>query len=329
MIKKLKKYQSFWNLVGLLSGFYPLNRFGNLPKEIAVELTNHCNLKCPVCPTHFAMTRTKGFMDFNLFKTLIDEFKNEKNKPRINFIFAGEPLLHPEVDRFISYATLNGHNTVLSTNATVLSDVLGKKIIESGLSSIHLCLDGFSKQSHEAYRVGSDFNTVKDNIEKFIKEKSRLGKKYPITCLQTLLTSYSEKEVESLINWGRSIGADKIQFKSLSMGSFTNEVMRQKYRYLLPANKTFLRRKSKIKRTVCTVPLSQSVIFWDGYVGLCCVDFNGKMKFGYIKNGGFIKNFLSRECRQQRKIGWQKKFPLCQKCSLSEADFVGWHVDLK
>ena len=101
MLNKLKKHQIFWDAALKLSGFYPRSGFKKLPKTINIELTNMCNLRCPVCPTHFAMTRERGFMDFELFKSIIDEFKNVNLKPGIIMIFAGEPLLHKNVDKFV------------------------------------------------------------------------------------------------------------------------------------------------------------------------------------------------------------------------------------
>ena len=59
----IKNYAKFF-----LKFYTPDFLFRKIPKEIIIEPTNICNLKCPVCPTNFALTRNKGFMDFELFK---------------------------------------------------------------------------------------------------------------------------------------------------------------------------------------------------------------------------------------------------------------------
>ena len=46
-----------------------------------IEPTDVCNLKCPLCPSgNGKLKRAKGFMDFSLFKKIIDEIitTNEK-----------------------------------------------------------------------------------------------------------------------------------------------------------------------------------------------------------------------------------------------------------
>jgi len=323
MLNKFKKNQFFWDIAGKVAEFYPRRNFEKPPREIMIEVTNACNLKCPVCPTHFAMQRQRGFMDFELYKSIIGEFKNKSEKPKITMIFAGEPLLHPKVDEFIEYAAENGHKTLISTNATLLSKDLSKRLIRAGLDCIHVCLDGFTKESHEAYRIGSDFETVKKNIEDLISAKKELNNKKPFVVVQTLLTSFSENELNEMVKWAKDIGADAINLKTLSMGSHTTEEMKKQYNYLLPNKKELRRKTSQINKTLCSWPLKNILVYWNGDLGLCCVDVNGEIKLGNIKNKGFLKTFLSDEVITKRKLGFQKKFDLCKRCSIGNADFMG------
>lgn len=326
LIRLLKKYQLFWDLAAKLSKFYPTRMFKKMPSEIIIEPTNACNLKCPVCPTYFAMKRERGFMNFELFKSIIDDFESEKTKLNISMDFAGEPLLNKNIAKFVGYAFQKGHKTFISTNTTTLTKDLSTKLIESGLDSIHLCIDGITQESHEAYRIGSKFEDVKKNIENFILLKKQLKRKKPFTTIQTLLTSFSENEIDRMIFWAKNIGADAINLKSLSMGSYTTDEMRKKYSYLLPTQEKFKRKKSKINKTVCSIPSRQAVVYWNGDLGLCCIDFNNLAQLPNIKEGGFIKTFISPEVIKKRKMAFQKKFYLCQRCSLGNADFYGINI---
>ena len=265
-------------------------------------------------------------MDFGLYKSIIDEFKNKKVKPVIAFNFAGEPLLHPEVDKFIEYANQNGHKTFVSTNATHLSKNLSEKLITAGLSDVHLCLEGITKKSHEAYKHGSNFEEVKKNIENFTAAKKRLASEKPYVIIQTLLTSFSENEIEEIKQWAKNIGADAINLKTLSMGSYTTDEMKERYKYLLPTKKEFLRKSSALDKTLCSWPLRHAVVYWNGELGLCCTDFDNALRLDNIKEGGFLKTFFSDEVIKKRKMGFQKSFDLCKKCSLGNADFMGLNI---
>ena len=71
-------------------------------KRVYIEITNVCNLNCSFCLPH---NRKHKFMNFEEFKLILD-----KIKPYTQYIYLhvkGEPLLHPEVDKFIEYAYNN------------------------------------------------------------------------------------------------------------------------------------------------------------------------------------------------------------------------------
>lgn len=322
MIYKIKLF-----IKKLLKFYFPNFLLKKIPKEIIIEPTNICNLRCPVCPTHFAMTRNKGFMDFQLFKSIIDEFQNFKKKPDISMNFSGEPMLNKNIYKFIKYASTNKHKTYISTNATAVNEKNSMEMIESGLSDIHLCIDGFSNKSHDTYRVGSDFNVIKKNIETFLSIKKKMKAKNPNVVIQTLITSLSENERSDLEHWAKSAGADSINFKSLSMGSYTTDEMKKKYNFLLPKEKQLRRKQTKNFHEICTIPYHQSVIYWNGNLGLCCIDFDNKVKMPNIKKDGFIKTILSKEVIQLRKKGIQKKYDICTNCSLGNAEFMGSNIN--
>ena len=43
------------------------------PTHLMIEPTNHCNLRCALCPLTSGMSRPRGHMDLSLFKKIIDE----------------------------------------------------------------------------------------------------------------------------------------------------------------------------------------------------------------------------------------------------------------
>lgn len=321
--------QFFWNVVSHLARWCPDSQFRRLPKEIILEPTNVCNLRCPVCPTTFAMGRERGFMDPTLFESVIDEFKDLPHKPAISLNFAGEPTLNKNISRFIEYASRHGHMTFVSTNATVLKPELCNALIEAGLSEIHLCIDGGTKESHEAYRVGSRFDVVRQNIEDFIKARRKIGRANPRVTIQTLLTSFSEGELDQLVGWSREIGADAINLKTLSMGTYTTAKMKQTYGYLVPTQTEFQRKTTAINRTICSLPVNRAVIYWNGDLGLCCIDFSNAARMPNIKERGFIQSYFSDEVVKIRRTGFQMQHGICQSCSLGQADFMGLRVDFR
>ncbi len=319
------------NILKELFKYYtPSFIFKKIPNMIIIETTNICNLRCPVCPTTIDMTRSRGFMDFNLFKNIIDDFNEFEKKPEIAMNFSGEPTLHKNIYQFVEYASSKGHRTYISTNVTAMNKNNSVKLIKSGLSDIHLCIDGFSNKSHDTYRIGSKFEIIKRNIEIFMNSKHELNSKNPNVCIQTLLTSLSENEKDDMVKWAEDIGADSIDFKSFNLGSFTSKELKNKYEYLLPTEDKFRRHQKKEFKSICTIPYHQTVVYWNGDLGLCCTDFDKKVKMPNIRqNGGFLKTIFSKEVMDIRKNGLKKKYDICSDCSIGNADYMGYNYSFE
>ena len=92
------------------------------PERINVEVTNHCNQRCPLCPRQ-AFTRPTGFMAPALFERIARECAAHTTRLWLHFL--GEPLLHRDLVRMIRYAKEVGvHAVGLSTNAVSLRGAL-------------------------------------------------------------------------------------------------------------------------------------------------------------------------------------------------------------
>jgi len=306
----------------------PLSYFRKPPTIIVVDVTNSCNLRCPVCPVTIAMTRKRGLMKLEVFKSIVDDFKGQRKKPAMYFNFSGEPTVNPALPDFVAYAHANGHETFLSTNATKLTEDLAEKLITAGLGRVYLCMDGFSKEAQESYRVNSDFDEVKANIEMFLATRRRLGVKNPKCVLQTLLTGYSEHQMEDIEAWARAIGMDQIRFKTFSIGSYTTEAEKREFSRFLPTKEELRRHPTGIQRATCTAPLHQTVVFWNGDLGLCCIDYDQMVQLPNIGEGGFLQAYRSDEAARARKKGYLKQFDICKGCSYSNAENMGMKIDL-
>nr|WP_246777218.1 SPASM domain-containing protein [Microvirga sp. VF16] len=228
----------------------------------------------------------------------------------------------------IAYATVHGHDTFVSTNATKLSEDMAERLIRAGLGRIALCMDGFSKEAQEAYRVGSQFAAVKANIELFCAAKQRLRAKNPITVLQTLLTSYSETQIDEIRHWAIQHGFDRIRFKTFSLGSHTSPEMRVAHSHFLPKDQSLRRHENARESVLCTSPLSQTVVFWSGDLGLCCIDYDQVVRLPNVMEHGFLTAYRSDEAARARRRGFARQFKICQSCSYSNADKLGFIVRL-
>lgn len=300
-----------------------------LPAAVVVDVTNSCNLRCPVCPVTIAMTRKRGMMRMEVFAAIIDGFRDHAEKPEIFFNFSGEPTLNPLLPAFVGLAVENGHKTFLSTNATKLTERLSRALIEAGLHRVYLCLDGFDAEAQEAYRVRSKFTHVKVNIERFVTLRNALRPGRPLCILQTLLTRYSEGQRDAIVAWARAIGMDRVRFKSFSTGTYTTAEERALAERFLPTDPSLRRTGDAPPPRSCGEPLHSPVVFHDGSLGLCCIDYDRRVRMPNIREQGFAAAFLSDAAVAAREAGYRKQHSICRDCAYNAAEFRGFVVDLR
>lgn len=137
------------------------------PEVILMETTNHCNYSCLMCPQGLGLVKNKGYMDFSLFKKVIDQVIIQENKPRIGLHISGEPLLHSEIVRFVRYATSHGLYVFFHTNGSLLNLNLGKQLVEAKLNEITFSFEGEDAEWYETIRVNGNWGNVLNNIQKF------------------------------------------------------------------------------------------------------------------------------------------------------------------
>lgn len=138
---------------------------------IDIELTSFCNIDCPGCFRQVKQSKVKNILNKDVLTLKqIKRWVNKKNFPNCKLInFCGsidEPTLHPELLDILEY--FDGVNINISSNGSTKTkkfwSELGKKKI-----SVFFGIDGIDQQSLEQYRIGSNFNKVKENWRAFIE----------------------------------------------------------------------------------------------------------------------------------------------------------------
>lgn len=105
-------------------------------KIYQVEISNYCNLSCEYCP-HSFQKREKGFMSFETFKNVV-ELAKKCDQTLLYLHNFGEPLLHPQLDQFILYASKNNIECSFYTNGVLFSEVIAKKLYGAGIRKISI-----------------------------------------------------------------------------------------------------------------------------------------------------------------------------------------------
>ena len=264
--------------------------------SLIIEPTNTCNLRCTFCFVTDGMTRDGGFMDFNLFKKIIDDCTDLEHLCMHNW---GEPLLHKDIFRMIEYAKNKGVNyVVMNTNGTLLTDKMINRIVNSKLDIIRFSIDG-SAETFKRVR-GVELENIEKNIKKLkiIKEKKRPELKMGVVFT---VEEDTEGDAEEYINhWEKIVDHVRLQPK------------------LITSPRT----------EVCPEPFGKDygklVVLWDGRVIPCCVDYNANLMIGNIQNDTIPNLWKSEKLNILREQHLKGEFPdtcaNCNDCESNKAD---------
>lgn len=88
-----------------------INDLKKTPIELCVEITDRCNFSCPICIASASVTNER-FLSKEKFSEVLIQLKDKVQRVCIT---GGEPLLHPEIEEFVSISS-NKYPTILSTN---------------------------------------------------------------------------------------------------------------------------------------------------------------------------------------------------------------------
>ncbi len=299
------------------------------PPSIFIEITNHCNLKCPMCARK-SLTRRLMHMDFLFFKKLIDEislFDSQGLLRLVGLHLFGEPLLHPRFLDMLKYAgnklprvcqnhdklNLTMSGLAVSTNVAFLTPEKTRGILHSNATVVGLSLDGATKNSYERMRKGSSFEKVTENIEYLLREKRNLGQEYPFLAIQIIKTKITAKEIEDFrAKWDRTIRG--VVGSAIFIKPYTDWAEQVNEPLFWEKNKGafFYRPCGSLQNTL--------VVYADGGVSVCCYDVNGKLKIGNAMKQSLKEIWDSRSRERLKNIllnGGASNIEMCRNCDMA------------
>jgi MoaA/NifB/PqqE/SkfB family radical SAM enzyme len=135
-------------------------------RKVYIEPTNQCNLDCVTCIRH-SWDEPLGTMSSETFSRTMDGLHAFSPAPDIFFGGLGEPLSHPHIVDMVREAKRLGSTVELITNGTLLTPSLSSQLIEAGLDTLWVSLDGATPESYTDVRLGAALPQVLANLMEF------------------------------------------------------------------------------------------------------------------------------------------------------------------
>jgi pyruvate-formate lyase-activating enzyme len=277
----------------------PLPEF---PRNVLLEPTNACNLRCRMCPAYgegVDRRREVGYIEKDIWTGVIDEIGSWPSEVNLDIHGAGEPLLHP--DFFDMLRRAKGKKNILAgfiCNATMLDRERAREVIDIGVDWICFSVDGGEKEVFEYYRRGADFEQVEENIRYLLslRKKGRPSISFNMV---------NHKEADTVMFMDRWAGIVDSMIISL---------------------KRPVRRDQNLRLRLhgpCPLLYQQLVIGWPGKTVLCCEDYWGDHITGEYPSESLYDIWHGEsfsEARRLHEAGDKDVLDLCRTC-----DFTIFH----
>jgi hypothetical protein len=231
------------------------------PKYIMIETVNFCNAECIMCGIDFNK-KAKQVMKDELFDKLAADIIAHKDAvEKVMLYLDCEPLLDKKLPMRIEKLKKGGVKKLnISTNAELLDEARGTKIIEAGLDEIYINLDSFKAERFEAIRKGLHFDVVYKNIVDFIQLRNRLNPKMVIRMQMILQDINADEGDECIAHW------------TPKMGPHDQVVVQKAHNWASMVNTKKFGDEFTINNIPCIGPFGTCCIHVDGTVGLCSMD---------------------------------------------------------
>lgn len=216
----------------------------------------------------------------------------------------------------IRYASGKNLYTMVSTNANM--DMDADAIVDSGLDSMIISLDGATQDTYNKYRINGNIEQVWTNVKKIIEARDKAKSVTPIIRWQFLVLKHNEHEIEQIKKLASDMKVDQLIFK-------TAQIYEKKdIEDFLPINPKYRRYKItsgdfELKfgiRNRCRRLWTSPVINWNGEIGVCCYDKDIDHKVGNVDKESFASIWKNKPFMSFRTavLHNRKLIPICLNC---------------
>ena len=167
------------------------------------EITNTCNYHCSYCIFSSEAKKYEDELTTDEVKRAIKELK-DNNFTYIKFT-GGEPFTRKDMIEILRYASRLGFDMDISTNASLITEDIGKELKNINFQMVHVSLDGNDKYTHEYVRGENTF-------ERTLRGIRYLTNNYVYTRIGTVIYKENEDKLEEIVKLAIELKANEIIF---------------------------------------------------------------------------------------------------------------------
>jgi organic radical activating enzyme len=317
LLYKFRRLKRYWK-VGLSYGLKRTS-VNSAPVNIHIETTNICNFRCIYCPQsvpdeHFKILG-RGKMSFETYRQILEKIVSAWSLREIVLTRDGEPLVHPELEKFIAFTAGMGLDVTIGSNGSYFTPDRIPGLIDSGLTKVKgdFCRD---KSKYEMLRVGGKWEKVLEGYRGLLDYAIRHDRRFHLVLVD--LDTYDRKSPQEVTQSLKSMHelfpypTDRLSINPAMMHNSFNEA-----KIVLSSSDKLRKRRYNL----CHHPWIELVIDYRGNAVGCCRDLRSEYILGNILECSDIERDIWNGPAMQalrRALANQEPESVvtCEKCDL-------------
>jgi Fe-coproporphyrin III synthase len=325
-----------------------------------IKLTPRCNLRCEMCKYWRSIKGDE--LSTDQVKGIIQSLKR-LSAHKVHFS-GGEIFLRDDLLEILECAAASGMKVNLTTNGTLISRSLARKLLSLKINSISLSIDGPDASLHDRIRgVKGAFKRIRRGIEYLRDAREEYGRRTRIR-INVVLQKRNFLRIPEVIDLGGRLGAtevkiipvdakgtEKLHLSKKEIIQYNTDVaprtleLRRHYGFSTDMHMIYPlgREKAQINRAkeanyslgyyeehLCFVPWLHTFIAWDGNVYLCCLSRSRMEPLGNVITKPLEDIFSADAYQRVRKGFLLRRFEFCSHCDdfLAENRYLAEHLAL-
>jgi len=276
----------------------------NQHRYIQLETILGCDADCPFCPQK-KIDRKPVIMPDSIWKKIVEDTRGLGITYRP--FLQNEALLDKRLPQIVAYIKEDQTaRAEINTNGSLLDERRSTRLIEAGIDLVRFSIDAFSPETFAMCRVGLDYQTVVDNINRFITIAGRQHGRV-VTEVRMIDMDANKHEQQDFIDYW-SERADRALIVPLYHWPWDDGV--------------------EMVRKPCVKMREEMFFYSDGRAVLCCWDIAGRAVIGDVTKERVLdiwNGAVRRQCAEYLAHGEREKIPLCSRCdAYRERHFDGF-----
>ncbi len=318
-----------------------------------LELTNKCNFHCSFCPSD-SQKRTLGFMEVEFAMKMYTEVADKQIVDYVSLHLMGEPTLHPQLIEILKFGASTNVKTELVTNGSTLVPKVVPKILDALYGTLVASHMTPTKDTYRFRgKVGLSWDRYIGNIQLLVREylkrlangneaQNDINLRIMITkdtASNVNIVESSQQALDILKEWSDYTAELEQEFGLPVFNRRQPNTDPLFQRGQSPIKRYHLQRgvaltfweaftfantrvndefelKAAEKTIFCQHPFTDFGILWNGDVTLCCLDYDGQLKVGNVREDS-IETVVNSEAANQLRasmLGQHPLPPVCQTC---------------